>query len=148
MKLLTEYPPDAVPLQADTFHWDGTGIRLVASRCERCSSIFFPKRRFCGRCGARTLKDELLAPEGTLRAYSMIDRKSAVSKVEPPYVQACVAMPEGLNVYTVLAGAGADEVTLGQKVSVRLAEIERDAKGRPVVAYVFSPSPEQTEVAQ
>lgn len=140
MKVLTSVPPDAVPLQADTFRQTVDGVRLVASRCPACSGVFFPKRRYCGRCGSSPLQDALLGAHGTVRAFTAIDKKGARSKIDPPYVQACIAMPEGLNVYTVVAGANAAELHIGDRMRVGLAEIERNGDGHPVVAYVFLPA--------
>lgn len=140
MNILSDVPEDAVALQADTFRPVEDGIRLIASACDDCGGLYFPRRRFCGRCSGDSLTDRMLSPRGTIRAFSLIDRKSAAAIVAAPYVQACVALPEGLNIYTVLAADGADGPVIGMPAEVCLAEIGRDGEGRPLIAYVFRAS--------
>lgn len=143
MKIVDKTTLDAVPLQAGTFEVTNDGPRLIASRCTRCNGIFFPVRTFCGKCSSRELVNELLSPSGTISAFSLIDRKSALSRIEPPYVQACVAMPEGLNVYTVLAGIDHDDVKLGMTVKTAIAEIDAGDNGIATIAYVFGPATDE-----
>lgn len=142
LNTLETIPDGAEPLQRDTFVVEDGVVRLLASRCNDCGGVFFPVRHFCGRCCSDDLAQITLSAAGQVNAYSLIDRKSALSLIEPPYMQASVRMAEGVNVYTILTGLEPDSVAIGQRVETALAQVGTNEQGAPLVAFVFRPQPE------
>lgn len=130
----------SVPLQKGLTEKDATGKdRLIASRCNTCDLVFFPQRKYCGKCGCSDQPTFLLEGTGTVYAFSLIDRKSQYTLIEPPYIQAEIAMPEGVHVFTVLDGCDLDTVTTGMAVETYVDTVSQDNEGNDVVAYKFKP---------
>lgn len=130
-----------VPLQPGLIAKDESGCdRLVASQCPHCELVFFPQRKYCGKCGRAQQQQRLLSPQGTVVGFSVIDRKSMYSMIDPPYVQAEVAMPEGVHVFTVLDQCETDAVSVGMGAEVYVGEVGIDKNGNTVEAYKFRPA--------
>jgi uncharacterized OB-fold protein len=130
----------SIPMQEGLFGKDESGVcRLIASRCTACNLVFFPKRKFCGRCAESNLQEIYLSQRGKVYAFSLIDRKSKYTVVEPPYIQAEVEMPEGVHVFTVLDGCNIGSVAVGMDVEVYVGNVTRDESGNDVAAYKFRP---------
>lgn len=111
--------------------------RLLANRCDACERVFFPRRQYCGRCASPVLREVTLSRRGRIHAWSLIDRKPKYAVIDPPYVQAEVAMPEGVHVFTVLEGADPAMLRFDQPVEVHLAEVPAPQGEGRVKAYVF-----------
>lgn len=128
------------PMQEGLFTIDAAGeYRLVASHCAACNLTFFPKRRFCGRCGSTAVTERLLSRSGTVHAFSVIDRKSKFAMIEPPYVQAEVTTPEGVSVFTVLDGCNPADVRIGMPVELYVGAIAGGDKGE-LTTYKYRPA--------
>ncbi len=132
---MSDLPPLQEGLYADV---DGVP-RLLANRCDACDRVFFPRRQYCGRCSSPALRDLPLSVRGSLNAWSLIDRKPKVAVIDPPYLQAEVAMPEGVNVFTVLDGCEAAELRIGLPLEMVVAEVPAPAGEGRVAAYKFRP---------
>lgn len=131
--------PDLPPLQEGLYAVIDGAPRLLANRCDACERVFFPRRQYCGRCSSAALRDLPLSACGTLNAWSLIDRKPKIAVIDPPYVQAEVAMPEGVNVFTVLEGCEVSGLRAGMPLETVVAEVPSpDGEGR-VSAYKFRP---------
>ncbi|MES2261767.1 MAG: OB-fold domain-containing protein [Pseudomonadota bacterium] len=134
-------PAGPVALQEGLIAQDASGREcLLASRCPGCELVFFPKRKYCGKCGSAGQRELLLRGSGTVHAFSVIDRKSQFSIIEPPYVQAEVAMPEGVHIFTVLDQCAPQAVVTGMAVSAYVGKVGQDKDGRDVMAYKFRPA--------
>ncbi len=86
--------------------------RLIGSRCSSCGIVTFPDQESCPRCASTEMAQHLLAPRGTLWAWT-------TQEFPPP------SPP-----YTGPAGAAFERVAVGYvdlgdvKVESRLADIE------------------------
>ncbi|MBB3009899.1 MULTISPECIES: Zn-ribbon domain-containing OB-fold protein [Cupriavidus] len=131
--------PEIPPLQ-EGLYADVDGVpRLLASRCDACDRLFFPRRQYCGRCSSPALRDLALSAHGTLHAWSLIDRRPKLAVIDSPYVQAEVAMPEGVHVFTVLRDCEAAQLRTGLTVEMFVGEIPRPGGEGKVHAYMFRP---------
>lgn len=132
--------PDLPPLQEGLYAIVDGAPCLLANRCDACERVFFPRRQYCGRCSSPALRDLPLSARGALNAWSFIDRKPKIAVIDPPYVQAEVAMPEGVNVFTVLDGCELSELRAGMPVEMYVAEVPAPGgEGGRVSAYKFRP---------
>ena len=128
------------PLQEGLFENDEGGTpRLLANRCPACDRVFFPRRSYCGRCGSPGLEGLRLAGRGELYSYSLIDRKPRLAVIDAPYVQAEVAMPEGVHVFTVLEQCQPADLRVGQQVEMYVGEVNAPSGEGKVLAYKFRP---------
>lgn len=130
---------DLAPLQEGLYAVEDGAPRLLASACDACQRVFFPRRQYCGKCTRPGLRELRLASRGTLVAWSLIDRKPKLAVIEPPYVQAEVAMPEGVSVFTVLDCKRPEQLRVGQAVELFLAEVPAPGGEGRVQAYMFRP---------
>jgi uncharacterized OB-fold protein len=129
-----------IALQEGLFAPDGEQrYHLLANRCPSCELTFFPARKYCGKCSTEQMETITLSDRGTIYSYSLIDRKSKVALVEPPYLQVEVAMPEGVHVFSVLDQCDAHAVEIGMPVEVYVGKVKQDEDGNDIVTYKFKP---------
>lgn len=118
---------------------DGKQGHLMATRCNACKLTFFPKRKYCGKCSSPDLEEITLSDRGKVFTFSQVDRKSKISLVEAPYIEAEVEMPEGVHVFTILDKCDPAAVKIGMDVEVYLDKVKQDENGNDIVAYKFRP---------
>ena len=129
-----------IPLQEGLFAMGGDGkYHLIASRCNSCKLTFFPKRKYCGKCGSSDVEVINLSDRGKVFSFTMVDRKSAYTIIEPPYMEAEVAMPEGVNIFTILDKCDPQAVNFGMEVEVYVDKVKQDEEGNDIIAYKFKP---------
>ncbi len=130
-----------VPLQEGLFEMGGDGkYHLVASRCKSCKLTFFPKRKYCGKCGSADVEVFHLSDRGKVYTFSQVDRKSIYTIIEPPYMEADVEMPEGVHIYTILDQCDFKAVDFGMEVEVYVDKVKQDEAGNDVIAFKFKPA--------
>lgn len=131
---------EIIPLQEGLFARGSDGkYHLQATSCKSCKLTFFPKRKYCGRCGSSELDEIFLSDRGKVFTFSLIERKSMFVIFEPPYIQAEVELPEGAHVFTVLDKCDLTAVKIGMDVEVYVEKVKEDANGNDVVTYKFRP---------
>jgi uncharacterized OB-fold protein len=130
-----------IPLQEGLFAQGSDGkYHLVASRCNCCKLIFFPKRKYCGKCGSPDVEVINLSDRGKVFTFTQVDRKSMYTIIEPPYMQAEVEMPEGVHVFTILDKCDPKTVNFGMDVEVYVDKVKQDEQGNDIIAYKFKPA--------
>jgi len=129
-----------IPLQEGLFAQDSDGrYHLLATQCDRCKLTFFPKRKYCAKCGSSEVHEVQLSDRGKVFTFSLIDRKSKYTLIEPPYIQAEVQMSEGIRVFTVLDQCGPEDVSIGMPVEVYVDKVQEDPDGNDVITFKFRP---------
>ena len=130
-----------IPLQEGLYAADSNGkYHLVASRCKSCKLTFFPKRKYCGRCGSPDVEVFNLSDRGKVFTFSQVDRKSIYTIIEPPYMQVEVEMPEGVHIFTILDKCDPKTVDFGMEVEVYVDKVKQDEEGNDVMAFKFKPA--------
>ena len=136
----TQMTAKRVPLQEGLFNMPddaNANPQLVASKCAACDLVFFPQRKFCGKCASANLNPVQLSNRGKVFTYSLITRTSKMSLIEAPYVQVEVAFPEGTHAISILRGCEPEEIKIGLEVETVLEKIKTDADGSDMVSFVF-----------
>ena len=130
-----------IPLQEGLFEQGSDGkYHLLASRCNSCRRTFFPKRKYCGKCGSPDSVEVItLSDRGKVFSFTQIDRKSMYTIIEPPYMEAEVEMPEGVNIFTVLDKCDPQKVDFGMEVEIYVDKVKQDEQGNDVIAFKFKP---------
>jgi uncharacterized protein len=129
-----------IPLQEGLVAQDSAGkYHLLATRCPACKRTFFPQRKYCGKCGSENVEVINLSDRGKVHSFTMVDRKSAFTIIEPPYLEAEVEMPEGVSVFTILDKCDPQTISFGTEVEVYVDKVKEDEQGNDIIAYKFKP---------
>lgn len=108
---------------------DGEEVALLASRCGTCSTVAFPPRLSCGRCGGACETEEL-PREGTI--YSLVELMEPVTIHPVPSTIALVQLAHEVLVGGRLVGDGGE---IGQRC--RLVPLDVADGADVVTAYGF-----------
>ncbi len=114
----------ASDLQDDLYLIEAEQVYLVASRCNECSRVHFPKRDYCAACATPNLSEIRLSQVGHIGAFSLIDRQPADAFIKAPYLQAEIEMPEGVSVFTVIEPPAASDLKIGMEARTILRVFE------------------------
>ena len=134
-----------VPVADELFEVSAAGTAaLVGSRCTGCGTHYFPKSISCRnpRCDTKGIERALLGRRGTLYSYTVqCYRPPALFRMDPwaPYAIGLVQLPEGLRVLGMLTGCELDQIRIGMSLRLLVEPLYRDADGREVLTYKFSP---------
>ena len=124
--------------------WFTTGPepRLLGSRCESCSTVFFPPTEgFCRnpRCGGESFSEVPLSRRGRVWSYTDAQYQPPPPYVAPtdpfePFALAAVELEEGMVVLgQVAAGYGVDDLSVGSEVELVVETLYADDDGDRLV---------------
>jgi len=115
--------------------------KLLASRCNKCSEHFFPRRRVCARpeCLSPETTDVEIGPYGTLYSYTFVHFPLfGSSKLEHiGYGVGLIDLPEGPRVQLPLAGKQED-YQVGMRLVAELEPMREDGDAE-IVMMRFRP---------
>lgn len=136
--------PNAIPPPVngwpDLLHIDADGPKLSGSDCRVCGYVAFPPLAVCPRCLREdTMQRRTLSSVGRLENFTVVHQ--APKGFTAPYIQAFVRLPEGVLIFTHIAGCELRENALKPGDAMRLSTgiIKRNERGEPVMGYVFEP---------
>lgn len=120
---------------------------LLASRCDPCGSVFFPRRRFCRNpdCVRAPLRDVALSGSGTLYSFTVQHYPPpAPFRLDPallPYAVALVDFPEGVRVMGIVAeDTSLDGLRIGMRMRVTTGRLFTNADGADTLTWKFRPA--------
>lgn len=111
---------------------------LIGSRCRACGNVFFPQRAVCPACiSDDTLEETPLSTRGRINSFAVV--QVAPAGFVAPYIQALVDLPEGLTIFSLIAGGAPEEQALemGAEVELTVEPISVDENGNEVMGYKF-----------
>jgi uncharacterized OB-fold protein len=131
------------------FRIDGERTVLFASRRRSTGAIKFPAERPELFDGAPEIQEDIekieLSTEGTLYTYTTQEfppplpyKGNRDPKTFQPYVVGFVELPEGVLVETLIIGATADQLKIGQRLVSTTTTFEPD-EGGSLVTFAFRP---------
>ena len=132
------------------FRVDGDRAVLFASRRRSSGMVKFPAERPELFDGDPEIQDDIeaieLSTEGTLYTYTTQEfapplpyKGNRDPKAFQPYVVGFVELPEGVLVETLIVGATADELRIGQRLVSTTTTLET-ADGQALVTFAFRPA--------
>ncbi len=135
--------PEWVLVQPGLFHYpplEGQEPALLASRCGRCESHFFPRRSVCPNCFEKgKLEDTLLPRRGVVYASTVVQVPSPVG-IKPPYAYGYVDIAANrIRVFALFTGGDPYSFKPGQEVELVLEPISVNSRGQQVIGYKFRP---------
>jgi len=123
----------------------GERPRLWASRCQTCSTTYFPRRDICPNCFGRAVwEDAVLSGQGTIYASTIVHVPSPAG-IEPPYAYGYVDMRDDtkdgrpVRVFAHFTSIDREDLAVGRRVELMLIELRRDDQGRAVIGHAFQP---------
>jgi uncharacterized OB-fold protein len=114
------------------------GPALLASRCEECGELAFPRRQVCPRCKRFSTVPVEIGQRA--RLYSFTVCHAARVGWPAPYLQAYVELPEGLRVFTLVSSSiepSAGALTIGMDMELA---IEPVSGGDGPLTYKYRPA--------
>jgi uncharacterized protein len=131
------------------FRVDGDRAVLFASRRRSSGAVKFPAERPELFDGDSDIQNDIepieLSTEGTLYTYTTQEfapplpyKGNRDPKTFQPYVVGFVELPEGVLVETLIVGATAAELRIGQPLVSTTTSLETD-DGRSLVTFAFQP---------
>lgn len=132
------------------FRVDGDRAILLASRRRSTGAVKFPAERPELFDGDTEIQEDIepveLSTEGTLYTYTTQEfppplpyKGNRDPKTFTPYVVGFVELAEGVLVETLLIGANADELTIGQRLVSTTTTLETE-DGKSLTTFAFRPA--------
>ena len=106
-----QLPDPPMTPESQPFYDAARENRFVIRRCTSCGNAHWYPRTLCPFCFGETVWEEA-SGRGTIYSYSVMRR------VEPRYVIAYVTLEEGPTMMTNIVETDADEIAVGQAVTV------------------------------
>ena len=109
---------------ANEWFWtSGADGRLRLQRCSDCATLVHPPVPVCPACRSRAFAPSVVSGRATVVAFT-VNHHQWLPGFEPPYVIANVALADDPRVHltTNVVGCPADEVHIGQEVTVRFVQ--------------------------
>lgn len=118
---------------------DGDEPHLVSKECAGCGALYFDRRNACARCGGTEFGQRKLSGEGTVRAFTIVQR--AAPGVPTPYVSAVVDLDGGgvVKANVVDVEPTPEKVKLGMPVQLTTFVAATDDEGTEAVAFGYRP---------
>ena len=118
---------------------DLDSIRLAGMRCATCGEASLGTKEFCSNCGSSDVSSIELGSQGTLWSYTVVRHRPPGNykgaEPFPPFGVGLVELPEGIRVFSPVAGA-VDELEIGAPM-VFQPYVRSDEDGRNVVSFNF-----------
>ena len=133
-------PKKTLYIEKEWFTHDRDGPALIASKCEACDTVFFPKKKVCPECFDGKLYDIALSKKGKLHTYSLSVMGSA--GLPKPYVMGFIDLPEGIKLYSLIVDCEPWEEVLkiGMDMELIIGKIKTDKNGKNIMGYMFRPA--------
>jgi uncharacterized OB-fold protein len=135
-----------VPVAEGIFTWPSDDPQLIGGRCGACGIVTFPAQESCPRCASTDMREELLARQGRLWAWTTQE----FPPPSPPYTGPTggdfvpfgvgyVELPGEVKVETRLTETDPDVLTPGREMELVVVPFRTDDDGNEVVTFAFRP---------
>jgi uncharacterized OB-fold protein len=126
-----------VAIEPGLFRDDGDGPRLIGALCSSCDRRSFPHGDTCPWCGADATREVLLAPTGSLWAWTAVTAAPPGYSGEVPYGFGVVQLDDGVRVITRLTESDPAAMEFGQPMMLVLEMVDHDEHGHDIVTWAF-----------
>ncbi|MBM4444182.1 MAG: Zn-ribbon domain-containing OB-fold protein [Chloroflexi bacterium] len=132
-----------VPIIEGLFTWPSQKPQLLASKCKKCGSYFFPKVAYCGNpdCPKDKANMEVVPLSNTGKMYTFTIHTAQPAhpfRMEPfkPYGVAMVDVPEGMRVLGMTTTT--EGLKIGQAVEMTVGKLYEDAENE-YITWMWKP---------
>ncbi len=110
---------------------------LLGSKCETCSTHFFPQRQVCPNCRRKgKLSEVAYSGRGKIFSYTVVHAAPRGFEFKKPYVLAIVELEEGPKVTTQIVDCNPGEIEIGTPVKLVFRLIEARGK-EDIIKYGY-----------
>ena len=139
---------EGIPEIEGLFTWPSKYPRLIGSRCDGCSTYFFPAHAVLHRpgCSDSAIREHLFSNVGRLMSYTIQHYPPPPPYPAPdrsawtPEPIGTVALPEGLQVPGSLLGIQPDQLRLGIEVRIVARVLYVGSDGVNRLSWAFQPT--------
>lgn len=125
-------PPGLLP--GDSVEQTPAGLRMVASRCEKCGTVTYPMSEICHQCWSSSFSHVHLPTKGRLYSFSIVH--IAPRPWHTPYALGYVDLPDNVRVLSHIKADNLADIAIDMPVELALGEVgEQD--GKPIESFVF-----------
>ena len=115
--------------------------RYEAAKCQKCGKVFFPPRLICDKCGHREFETSVLAQEGVVETFTVIEVAPSGFTDEAPYVVGVIKLDDGVSLTAQIVDCPPTSVAIGDRVRLEFRKVQEDgASGVLHYGYKFVPA--------
>lgn len=136
---------ERIPVIEGLFTEGPEGVRLLGSRCQSCSTPYFPRSALCHNpdCDSSEMADASFGPSGTLWSFSIqsYPPPPPARYDEPyvPYALGVVDLDDGLRVVGRVLTDDPSGVQVGEAVELAIGALCHEEDGTEPVSWMFRP---------
>lgn len=108
--------------------------KLMATKCKKCSSIYFPPKADCFKCMGSEMDWVELSGKCTLVTYTTIHVAPTGFENFAPYTIGVVELEEGGKLLAWLEGIKEENLKIGMRLRVSIQQLSEDK-----VTYILRP---------
>ncbi|MDJ0850509.1 MAG: OB-fold domain-containing protein [Myxococcota bacterium] len=135
------------PIHEGLFTWPSESPQLVASRCQECEEVTFPRQDSCPSCTGRSCEEVLLSRRGKLWTWTIQRFPPPVPPyIGPPhrdtfvpYGVGYVELPEGIRVEGRLTVNDPARLEIGMDMELVVEKFIDDEDGTALLTFAFQP---------
>jgi 3-hydroxybutyryl-CoA dehydrogenase len=117
---------ERIPFEQSLFVEEGEGA-LLASKCQSCGKVFFPKRTVCTECFNQDM-EEVYLREGA-KLYTFTTVQMPVHKYKPPFTLIWVEFPEGVRVMSQAKDSEKQPLKIGMDMKLVIDTLWENERG-------------------
>jgi uncharacterized OB-fold protein len=133
-----------IPIAEGLFTWPSAAPQLIASRCQSCGEVAFPKQSGCPNCAGDSTEEVLLAGRGKLWTWT-------IQHFPPPHPYAgdldafvpfgvgYVELPEGIRVEGRLTESDPEKLAIGMDMELVVEKFAEGEDGAERMSFAFQP---------
>lgn len=101
--------------------------KLMATKCSKCGTIYFPPQSFCPTCRKSEMQWMELSREGELLTFTVINIKPASFAHYDDYIVGIARLKEGINVTAWVREKDPKRLKVGMRVKIEV--VKRQPEG-------------------
>jgi uncharacterized OB-fold protein len=136
-----------IPVQEGLFTWPSDAPQLIASRCNACGDVTFPRQQSCPDCSSDDVAETLLSRRGTVWTWTIQNFPPPIPPYAGsgdrdtflPYGVAYIELPEGIRVEGRLTENDPAKLSIGMEMELVIEKFANDDEGNELVTFAFQP---------
>jgi|TARA_B100001750_G_C15418609_1_gene551724 uncharacterized OB-fold protein len=106
--------------------------RIIGSRCNDCSKLFFPYVRNCKSCNSANIVDEEMSKTGKLLSYTYLFETTNEFSHQIPILFGLIELENGVRLISQITDYQDRDVKIGKNVKAVFRKIREDDKSSQI----------------
>lgn len=106
--------------------------RIIGSRCNNCSKLFFPYVRNCKACNSTNIVDEEMSKTGKLLSYTYLFETTNEFSHQIPILFGLIELENGVRLISQITDYQDRDVQIGKNVKAVFRKIREDDKSSQI----------------